>query len=342
VVFCGCKNKPGKKDQIMKQHYNYNGPSYRVTLQDFAAKLGVSGDNNILITPPGFATGYARAMEVQPGVEALLVNAEYHTDILYTRRAEADNYLLLTFTDSDIRRKYSFTIAGDVVEKEATVMSSVFLSCVSNGASFDRPAGMKERSLYVLLTNDWLSQYLNISRASQLLCEYLSHKASVVDAEPLGPAYRVILDQLFDVGASESIAPLYLQNRVLQLVELFFTRLRKNPFFTNQGILQADSEKLQMAGTILSQNTGDNPPTIPEIARKVGMSPTNLKKKFKQVFGMGLYEYYRQHRLHKAKYLLESGRYSVKEVMLESGYQSASNFTLAFKKMFRVLPSQCM
>jgi AraC-like DNA-binding protein len=326
----------------MNTHFEYSGRSYKAVIKKFAAENGAVLEKDIITMPPSVATGYGRVVEVQPGIEALLVDVTFNRDIQSVRKAETEDYLLLTFTDSDIRKKFSFTVDGEKVEKEATKMASAFLTCTGRITSFSRPAGMKEKSVFILLTSAWLSQYLNIERDSNAICEYLSLKGGVVDMEPLNPPYRAILEQLFSVKEAENPAPLYFQNRLLQLVELFFTRLRENSFlFTkSMGPLRADAEKIQLASSLLSGTSAEAPPTINEIARTVGMSPTNLKKKFKLIFGMGLYEYYQHNRLQKARSMLETGRYSVKEAMLETGYQSASNFTLAFKKMFSTLPSR--
>ncbi len=53
---------------------------------------------------------------------------------------------------------------------------------------------------------------------------------------------------------------------------------------------------------------------------------------------MGLYEYYQKNRMHKAKELLETTKYSVSDVGSLLGYQNLSNFSHAFKKEFGQLP----
>jgi AraC-like DNA-binding protein len=43
--------------------------------------------------------------------------------------------------------------------------------------------------------------------------------------------------------------------------------------------------------------------------------------------------------MQKARSLLLTGQYTVKEVGLQLGYTNLSNFSLAFKKEFGILPS---
>jgi AraC-like DNA-binding protein len=68
------------------------------------------------------------------------------------------------------------------------------------------------------------------------------------------------------------------------------------------------------------------------------MSATKLKNIFKKAFGMSMYEYYQKNRMHKAKELLCSGKYSVSQVGVMIGYRNLSNFSNAFKKEFNYLP----
>jgi AraC-like DNA-binding protein len=81
------------------------------------------------------------------------------------------------------------------------------------------------------------------------------------------------------------------------------------------------------------------PPTIKELSRVAAMSESKLKKVFKTVFGLPIYEYFQRHRMQKAKIMLMSGNYSIKDVGYSLGYANLSNFTLAFKKEFGKLPS---
>ncbi len=70
------------------------------------------------------------------------------------------------------------------------------------------------------------------------------------------------------------------------------------------------------------------------------MSTTALKRAYRVVFGVPVYEYARNERLQRARILLAEGELSVGEVAARVGYQSLSWFSLAFKKKFGMLPSE--
>ncbi|PZR18224.1 MAG: hypothetical protein DI539_16605 [Flavobacterium psychrophilum] len=104
----------------------------------------------------------------------------------------------------------------------------------------------------------------------------------------------------------------------------------KNKFM--QSIYLTDSVKkaVYMVATIIQQSPVTHY-TIPELAEKVSLPEKKLKKAFKQVYGMGVYQYLRELRLEKAKQLLLEGR-SLQMIIRSIGYKSESHFSKAFTK----------
>ena len=58
------------------------------------------------------------------------------------------------------------------------------------------------------------------------------------------------------------------------------------------------------------------------------------------IYGVGLFEYYQEKRMHYAKESLQKGGVKIKDVVAALGYENASKFTAAFKKQFDTLPSE--
>jgi len=79
-------------------------------------------------------------------------------------------------------------------------------------------------------------------------------------------------------------------------------------------------------------------PTIPELAREVGMSQCDLKKGFREQFGSSIYALFQKERMELGKTLLQNR--NVTETARQLGYSNTSHFSAAFRKQFGVLPSQ--
>jgi transcriptional regulator GlxA family with amidase domain len=80
--------------------------------------------------------------------------------------------------------------------------------------------------------------------------------------------------------------------------------------------------------------------SIEEMAKELGFSQRNLKRRFQEATGIPPNQYLQRVRIDKAKKLLLSTSMTIKEISYEVGYESDSFFTRAFKKNTGETPSQ--
>lgn len=92
---------------------------------------------------------------------------------------------------------------------------------------------------------------------------------------------------------------------------------------------------------ILESNLED-PPSLGELARQVGVSSAKLKQIFPKVCGMPPYTYLRKLRMEKAFSLLngDGGEMNVTETAYSVGYNSLSHFSKVFESYFGIKPSK--
>lgn len=83
-----------------------------------------------------------------------------------------------------------------------------------------------------------------------------------------------------------------------------------------------------------------SPPTIQELSLEIGMNQCYLKKGFKEVFSLTIYDFIQEERMNKAKMLLLYSNISVSEIANLIGFSSISNFSNAFKKFSGVFPRE--
>lgn len=82
------------------------------------------------------------------------------------------------------------------------------------------------------------------------------------------------------------------------------------------------------------------PPTIPQLARLVGVNQTKLKSLFKAIFGYTIHEFTQKCRMDRAADLITMSDIGVAEVAYAVGYDHPASFTHAFKAYFGHAPSQ--
>ncbi len=108
--------------------------------------------------------------------------------------------------------------------------------------------------------------------------------------------------------------------------ELFCTRARR-----------VQRERVEQAQAILREQLHE-PPSLDELARRVGCSPFYLSRLFSQHAGLTLQQYLRQIRLERAAELLRTGQCNVTEAAFAVGYNSLSHFSTAFHEAYGCCP----
>lgn len=82
------------------------------------------------------------------------------------------------------------------------------------------------------------------------------------------------------------------------------------------------------------------PIAIPELARRVGMSASAFHKHFKDITSTTPLQYQKELRLLEARQLLQQGGVSVTRVALDVGYESTSQFSREYARLFGRPPSR--
>lgn len=157
------------------------------------------------------------------------------------------------------------------------------------------------------------------------------------DINTITPAMQTALDQLLHCPFSGLTRQLYLESKCLELVALKLEQLSHHGSNSPMKLKLDDVERIHQATVILSDRL-ENPPSLIELARQVGLNDYKLKVGFRQVLGTTAFGYLWAVRMERARQLLIEGRLNVKEVARSVGYVNQSRFAAAFRKKFGVNP----
>jgi AraC family transcriptional activator of pyochelin receptor len=134
---------------------------------------------------------------------------------------------------------------------------------------------------------------------------------------------------------------LYLSGKALELLAFALDDMGEKcescPLVRELTLSPSDIERLHAARTILISELAD-PPTLQQLASRVGINVNKLKYGFNQLFESSVYAFVKGKRLDEARLLLESGEASVTDVARQLGYHAAS-FATAFRQRFGMSPS---
>ncbi len=148
-----------------------------------------------------------------------------------------------------------------------------------------------------------------------------------------------ILRQILSCPYQGFLRQLYLEGKVLELSALQFSQFidQSDSRFFNSTLKPDEIERIYQARDILIGQY-HHPPSLLELARRVGLNDFKLKQGFRQVFGMTVFGFLREFRLEQALTLLSDRHLTVQQVAHAVGYSHTGYFAKAFKHKYGISP----
>ena len=313
-------------------------------MKDLALRLNVPVVNHRLIFPETIASGGLQFIRLPNGAHVNIVNCKVNTNWLLTRRKIKEPFYTLRFHELTIPNMLEIRIGDECLRESHTTRSTAYLTNALVDWAYLMEEGTVYKGIDILFPAKWLGDYLGVEQIDDVLSTYLTLQVENVHREPLDSEYRRLMQEVTEVEDENPMRLAVIQNRIMLLVERFFLRLyerKRNSLFHVQ-LSKTDIDRVMQVEAALTKDIFEPAPTIPQLARMVSISESKLKKDFKTIYGVPVYEYFQKIRMQAAKDKLLSGGHSVKEVAMELGYSNLSNFTIAFKKEFGLLPSKLL
>jgi len=201
----------------------------------------------------------------------------------------------------------------------------------------------KDKPLECIVIATATRNLLNLpNQEGELFSELLENLVNPKDHYVEGPRFYMtpemhqIIDSLFNIEYEGKTKMMFFRSQITALLSHFFGQLAMNHSNSMKSI---DVKRLELAKEILSNNL-ENPPSLSELSKELGLNTTKLKKEFKEVFGLPVFKYLQNERLTTAHGLISKKKATVQEAAWHVGYDSLSSFSNAFAKKFGYRPSQ--
>jgi len=157
---------------------------------------------------------------------------------------------------------------------------------------------------------------------------------------PVTPKMIAILFEILHNTYSGYHKSLFIKAKVIELLAQQFEQYELLPVpDITSAIKKEDVDKMHLAREILIDNI-EEPLSIKDLAHQIGTNEFNLKKYFKEVYGVTVFGYLHDYRMQQSKELLFQENSKIAEVAQKMGYKHATHFTAAFKKHFGYLPTK--
>jgi AraC-like DNA-binding protein len=321
-------------------HYQYEQGDLVEWQENLAKLLGVEKKLNYINLPEEVGKGFFYASPLLHGMSLLYANVTFHQDFVFDRLPSKDAGVMLYFNQVEIGKEFKVISGDQMVVDRNKQRNTTFLGSSQFPWKLCYDSGTHLRAIAIRFNEKLIRNSIKEVHFFQIQ-SYISQNLANANKEELTPELMKLLNEIYQSDIDTMFGQLVLQNRALLLVEKYLQNFFMHwfPNSKNVKINKSDLKRLAMVEELLS-GEADNFPTIDKLSKMAMMSSTKLKKRFKEVYGMKLYEYFNHHRLQKARSLLEAGEASVKEAAIGIGFANLSNFSKAFKKEFGFLPKQ--
>lgn len=277
--------------------------------------------------------GYYREIQVRDGVELAIAEDCFHED------------LRIITCDREHPLELNYTLIGTAASNSDCANAGQYLFCGSGmapGEVLDIQA--KQRNLKVIIHID-----------PSVFCQRMSGLPKQTPDEirnwlrPIEQPYysqisrttaamQSTLQQILQCPFQGLTQQMYLEGKVWELIALHLAQtVEISPERETKLLKSADIEQIHYAKELLIARL-ENPPSLIELARLVGINDCKLKVGFRQVFGTTVFGYLQDYRMERSRQLLESGDLSITEAAKAVGLSNRSHFAIAFRKKFGVNP----
>lgn len=264
--------------------------------------------------------------------------------LLHAMNFEAGESYSLTMARTDlvciqilINGSYSRSVADrvDVMTPNAVLITN------SPQSTSDVQAGMKLRGVLIVMERQYLLDHfkLNVDKIPAAYRPLFLKKTGLGAGLNLPPTMAVVAaaDQLLSCKFGEPLRGIYMQLKATEIICEIVAQVNALHMPRTTGFHKKPLA-IAAAADIYRREVA-NPPTIEQLATRVGLNRNDLTKGFRDLFGKTPRAYGNMLRMEQAQNLLNCGELSISEVARQVGYDAYSGFARAFHSHFGRRPS---
>ncbi|QLF93208.1 helix-turn-helix transcriptional regulator [Pseudomonas sp. ABC1] len=252
------------------------------------------------------------------------------------------NFILFLDGQSDVRfddRAFTF----GVPRKAGKPRSEGITIALNEPALFSRQArrGQHIRKVSISLSPEWFES--GGFDGHESLRELVGIDRQSLSVHRWTPSARLLAlaeQTLHPVASSNRLLHnLYLESRALEIANEALSQLTHQPARIPTSLHAHEHARIRRTLELLHSGQADGW-SLEQIAREIGCSTSTLHRQFQASQGMSLFEYQRLSKLQQARDALEHQGASIGQAAWLAGYNSAANFSTAFKRTFGISPKQ--
>ncbi len=323
-------------------------------------KVDVSLQNGKILFPSEIATGYASYYSLAEGLDVVACNTQSNQTFTLDRVPTAEpNFYVLQICCSSF--PFEYKVNGEIYWIGGSSASRMLWYPSTTKISYKIPAGVKIKNITIVVSKDYLNRfisdinmpenhggcnlnyYIQSLNLSENLEKYFVFN-NEIQLKLSMEIYKLATEILGCVNNMDILENFIVKLNALKLLTLFIRGIhgcknKADDLQANAEFRLTEIEQIQKLKTIIEHYEEPTHLTLDYLAKKVGMSKTLMKVKFKKMEGTSIYEYYQQLRMNKAKDMIDKKSDSITNIAYSMGFKSVSHFSRLFKKYHGVKAS---
>lgn len=185
----------------------------------------------------------------------------------------------------------------------------------------------------------YLNNLFGAAQRSPVLQSLLNNTQPLLFEQIIHPALQTVVNSILSEPVNPTFELFFLKIKAEELVCRLLMELEKR---NKQPVYSLNSRDIQAIYRVKERllNHLNIPPLISQLAADAGMSPTKLKRLFKQIFGNSIFSYYQNVRMQEAARLLREEKLSVSETGYRLGFTNLSHFSRVFEEHIGMKPKR--
>jgi len=307
-------------------------PNILIRLAQF---LGTEIKNRRLEIPEKFGTGYCIGFVFNEHLRMLISNYELIEEIDVKNPEINVSRRMIFFKFQNIFR----TTATSSTGKPLLALSSVLIATSRINTDDVISIHTNKATINIEIDTEYLKGLFDFSEKSELLQSLLLNTQPLLFEQMLYPSLQKIVDEILTEPVDETFELFFRRIKAEELICRLLMELEKR---NEKHLYSLNAQDIQAIYKVKEQILEylAIPPVINELAVSAGMSPSKLKRLFRQIFGNSIFSYYQKFRMLEAARLLKEEKLSVSDVGYKLGFTNLSHFSRVFDDHLGMKPKQ--
>ncbi len=297
----------------------------------FSSILNTPMDNYGRINVPAqFGRGYLQAFDFNPGLRMMI--RDYQLKEKLPIRKNTPN----CFTESVILLFQNIALT-DTESNKFSPSVQVFPEHVDTEILF--PGITVFKSIAIAVKVAYLKELLKGDLGNEILATITQPDPTFFFETLLPPSIDKIAKEMLETNVPVALRNFYFKVKAEELIYLLFAELLKREKTAVTSLNITDIQTIyKIRDRLLSCLT--IPPDVSALASEANFSKSKFARLFRQIFGMGIFQYYQAFRMQEAARLLKAKQLSVSEVGYQMGFTNLSHFSRTFEKHIGMKPKK--